>query len=143
MSQRITDNRYRTTLICIDSYDDSVLNGKFFNLYEDTSKNFRSTIEFLSEMEQTLDNMDFPRSFSAVRTFSQPTEQETGPPDTQIRRGNMATFAVKILFRQNASWQGSITWLEGKMEQSFRSVLELILLMDSALSSQKVIQQAV
>ena len=45
----------------------------------------------------------------------------------------MATFAVRVLFRQNASWQGEVTWLEGKREESFRSVLELILLMDGAL----------
>ena len=31
------------------------------------------------------------------------------------------------------NWQGSVTWVEGKREQSFRSVLELILLIDSAL----------
>jgi hypothetical protein len=42
-----------------------------------------------------------------------------------------------VLFRQNASWQGSITWMEGKQEQSFRSALELIFLMNSALEYQK------
>ncbi|MBQ3147093.1 MAG: hypothetical protein IJB91_05120 [Oscillospiraceae bacterium] len=56
---------------------------------------------------------------------------------SQSRPGDLATFAVKILFRQNASWQGSVTWLEGKREQSFRSVLELILLMSTALETQK------
>ena len=53
------------------------------------------------------------------------------------QRGEAATFALRILFRQNASWQGSITWLEGEAEQSFRSVLELILLMDSALRGER------
>jgi len=51
----------------------------------------------------------------------------------QLRRGEQATFEMQIIFRQHTSWQGVITWLEEKMEQSFRSVLELILLMDSAL----------
>jgi len=37
------------------------------------------------------------------------------------------------MFRQHASWQGGVLWVEGKAEQSFRSALELILLMDSAL----------
>jgi hypothetical protein len=40
---------------------------------------------------------------------------------------------VRVLFRQNASWQGSLTWLEEGKEESFRSVLELLLLMHSAL----------
>ena len=48
-------------------------------------------------------------------------------------RGELATFAVRIIFRQNASWQGSVVWLEGEREESFRSALELVLLMDSAL----------
>ena len=55
--------------------------------------------------------------------------------------GKIATFAIKILFRQNTSWQGSILWLEWGEEQSFRSVLELIYLMDNALN--KTVKQAV
>ena len=44
------------------------------------------------------------------------------------------TVKVSILpSRQHTSWQGVITWMEERMEQSFRSVMELILLMDSAL----------
>ena len=54
-------------------------------------------------------------------------------PEGDAHTGALATFAVRLIFRQNASWQGSITWLEGEAEQSFRSVLELTLLMDSAL----------
>ena len=38
-----------------------------------------------------------------------------------------------MIFRQNASWQGSVTWLDKGREESFRSVLELLLLMDSAI----------
>ena len=48
--------------------------------------------------------------------------------------GDVATFAVRVLFRQNASWQGSVVWLEGKKEEKFRSALELFNLMGSALS---------
>jgi len=47
--------------------------------------------------------------------------------------GKQATFAVNILFRRNASWQGSLTWLDEKETITFRSVLELISLMNSAL----------
>ena len=53
----------------------------------------------------------------------------------QSASGKLATFYVRILFRQNASWQGSVAWLEGGSEQRFRSVLELLLLLDSALTS--------
>ena len=94
--------------------------------------------QFLLGMEQVLDAMDFPRAFTATRTFASPPPYSTGPPETECPMGQKATFAVRILFRQNASWQGAITWLEGKREQSFRSVLELILLLDSALNHEKI-----
>ena len=58
-------------------------------------------------------------------------EEEMRPAAS--RKGRLATFELKILFRQHASWQGTIVWKEGRQEQSFRSVLELVHLMDSAL----------
>ena len=45
----------------------------------------------------------------------------------------IATFIVKVIFRQGASWQGMLTWIEGEKEVSFRSALEMIKLMDGAL----------
>lgn len=46
-----------------------------------------------------------------------------------------ASFLIQVQFRQNATWQGSIQWLDQKKTQRFRSTLELIQLMDSALDS--------
>ena len=43
------------------------------------------------------------------------------------------TYELEILFRQNSSWQGTLTWLEQGREESFRSVLELCMLLNSAL----------
>ncbi len=42
------------------------------------------------------------------------------------------TVIVKILDQQSATWQGTITWAETGRTEAFRSVLELIRLMDSA-----------
>ena len=43
------------------------------------------------------------------------------------------SFIVNILQQQNASWQGTVTWVEDNKTQSFRSALELIRLIDSTL----------
>ena len=51
---------------------------------------------------------------------------------------NTGTFIVKILERQNATWQGKITWVEEQKEQYFRSALELLKLIDGALDSNSV-----
>jgi len=87
------------------------------------------------EMEQLLDKMEFPKPFTITRTFVGNPEQENGPPEVEFWPGSIATFKVRVLFRQNASWQGSVAWLDGKQEQGFRSALELFMLLDNALTS--------
>lgn len=47
------------------------------------------------------------------------------------------TFIVKIVDSQNATWQGSVTWVDEHKEQCFRSALELLRLIDGALSNDK------
>ena len=137
MAQRIWGEGYRTTLVCVDSFEKGVPRGRFFNPYMESEQSFESLTQFLQGMETVLDNMDFPRAFQTVRTFA-PLPKVNAPPGEEMSRtGKRATFAIRILFRQNASWQGSVTWLEGKSEQSFRSALELILRMSTALECPK------
>ena len=138
MQGRIYGNLYRQTVVCVDSYENGVPAGRFYNPFFPGGKTFSSLTQFLIGMEKTLDEMNFPQPFAAVRSFAAPAGPQADRWAEQERqRGEAATFALRILFRQNASWQGSITWLEGEAEQSFRSVLELILLMDSALRGEK------
>ena len=46
------------------------------------------------------------------------------------------TFIIEVNDTQNQSWQGSIEWVQGQKKQAFRSVLELLKLMDSALNEE-------
>lgn len=46
------------------------------------------------------------------------------------------SFVVNVKSQENHSWQGTITWVEGKKTEHFRSALEMIRLMDSTLSSE-------
>lgn len=133
MNNRICGNEYRTTVVCIDEYEDGVPVGRFYNPYSPNGEKFRGIVRFLGRMEDTLDRMNYPQAFTTARAFSRPYSNMAAPSGEKLREGKIATFAVRILFRQNASWQGSVTWLENDRSQSFRSVLELVLLMDSAL----------
>ena len=136
MKQRIRGNEYRTTIVCVDSYTNGVLVGRFYNPSRRGGEAFQSLTQFLVKMDQTLDEINLPQAFDSARAFAQPPEVELGnTPWPESQKGILATFAVRVIFRQNASWQGSVTWLEGGREESFRSVLELVLLMDSALES--------
>ncbi len=51
--------------------------------------------------------------------------------------GEKETFVVRILNTQNATWQGTVTWTDGRRTESFRSALELIRLIDSTLLEQE------
>jgi hypothetical protein len=47
------------------------------------------------------------------------------------RKTQQSAFVVKILSQENATWQGTVTWVETNETQPFRSVLELIKMIDS------------
>ncbi|MBM6939244.1 hypothetical protein H7U37_12035 [Pseudoflavonifractor phocaeensis] len=42
-------------------------------------------------------------------------------------------FMVQVISTQNETWQGTVTWADGKQKKAFRSALELIRLIDSTL----------
>ena len=44
------------------------------------------------------------------------------------------TFIVQIAYQQNDTWQGTLKWMNQGKEAHFRSTLELIHMIDSALN---------
>ena len=57
---------------------------------------------------------------------------------TESDRSSIETatsFLVKIQYRQNTSWQGTIQWFDGNQTRHFRSFLEMVMLINDALSS--------
>ena len=45
------------------------------------------------------------------------------------------TFLIQMLDNQNMTWQGMVTFLDTNQKVPFRSLLELLKLMDSAMGS--------
>ncbi len=50
----------------------------------------------------------------------------------QVGDARTSTFVVEVLFCRNFSLQGDITWLEGEKTRSFRSLLEMVVLIQQA-----------
>ncbi len=46
------------------------------------------------------------------------------------------TFVIDILNTQNATWQGTVLWAQTQKKVPFRSALELIRLLDSAMGEE-------
>lgn len=53
-------------------------------------------------------------------------------------KGKLATFVIHVHYHQNSTWQGKIVWAEAKQSTCFRSALEMIKLMDSAVEQASV-----
>lgn len=132
---KVSGEAYRTTYLCVDSYERGVMKGRWYNPgLEGGGRAFESLVQFLTGAEALFDEAKFPQSYTAKRVFAPiPEAVPAGNPDLGTRMGKRGTFLIRLLFRQHASWQGSVTWVEGSGEQTFRSVLELVLLIDSAL----------
>ena len=145
-SLKVVPEDMRTSVIRIYSYRDKNPQGTFYNLYYGEEIAFENLTRLLLLMEDMMDQMDCPQASVRSRRFGQKAktperasiaEQLLPRPDQEA----IATFKVKVLFRQGASWQGKLSWTEGNQEVSFRSALELVKLIDSALPQPEAEQQ--
>lgn len=126
-------------IINIDSYRDGVLTGGFYHPLQCETGQFQSLMQLLLKIEQMMDDSDGPQSFHMMRTFMHPYLRDMDSAEVCFpRAGKLATFSLHIMFRRNASWQGSVTWMEEGETQNFRSALELITLMNSAIVAKQM-----
>lgn len=131
--------------VCVDSYDNQNIKGNFINNYYGEEFSYNSTVELLFKMEELMNKIGSPKKYEKDRSFiPDKTESNDNNNDMPVNRlvqsngfneynkkGKIATFYIKIRFRQNSSWQGSVTWLEGGKTQDFRSVFELLKIINS------------
>lgn len=133
------------SLICVDGTSYRDMRGRLFNPYIDGPVEFASILTMIIVLEDFFDRIYFPQPYCESRTFIPPHKPD-GPRKTEsevrqymteeifeTEHGKKATFVVQVQFRQNATWQGTITWTEEKKTQRFRSTLEMLKLMDSAM----------
>lgn len=51
------------------------------------------------------------------------------------RHSDIGTFVVRVMQHQNGTWQGKITWVDADKSMNFRSVWEMVRLMEEGLLS--------
>jgi hypothetical protein len=129
----------KTILICVDSYDDFFIKGTVYHGLFSEGAAFVNLMQLLLIIENIIDDTGFPKATTEKRRFhsfqyeEKASDSTDGAFDFSMKKGKAATFRLKILFRHNASWQGSVAWLEGNIEEPFRSALELLMLVHSAM----------
>ena len=136
-----------SVLICVDEYNEGEMRGRIYSMSESEPDQFTSAIKLVKQVSRIIDEGNGPQSTMKVRGFfknkqesSKNTQDEKEKPVDNKKvvaskinaHGKEATFRVRIMFRQNASWQGMVYWVEKNREENFRSVLELLMLIDSS-----------
>lgn len=128
-------------VICIDDTDEAGDPGRLYSCYSREPARFEDQYQLLLLMEQVMENINYPQSSVALRQYGKKSTTEYARhdrPDKVVEqkellnhRGERATYAVRIQYRQNATWQGEIVWLEQNETRSFSSELEMLKLMDN------------
>ena len=114
-------SKYSTIILCVDAVENNVSKGRYY--YSDLADEykFHSMDHFLLENDSLM-NGAAPRNPSVPRKSND-----------ILLDGKIATFKLRILYRHNNDWQGSIMWLETRYEVNFRSTLELLSIIHQAL----------
>lgn len=128
----------KTILLKVYSYENKNMTGALSNLRLDHALYFDNTAQMLFGIEQIIEAVQFPQANMEARSFAQVSDAADGAKTFKLKEDDgkktpVATFKLNVMFRQNASWQGSLVWLDDNSEVQFRSVLELVQLFDSVL----------
>lgn len=131
-------------VVCVDSTRGHQLAGKLYHSYSLEPEVFRNIEQMTYHMERLYDMLRFPHQGTNNRSFvvgrvPEPPQQggDKVMSDESLlsKHGDIGTFIVRVQHRQNSSWQGRITWMEQNKTIQFRSVWEMIKLIESAVDT--------
>jgi len=127
----------RVNVLRITSYKDKNFEGYLENPFYNEVKWFNNLTHLLFLLEETADELNYPQRSNERRSIMDkpPDVKRSDSHSSQERHLSkpIASFKIRIMFRQNVSWQGYCEWMDEKKGANFRSALELVQLMDSVL----------
>jgi hypothetical protein len=153
--KKLLPSSFTEIRLLVDSYDNNILGGRIYHIATKKLMSFMGIYDFLSKLEGIYDAFSFPQAAQELRSFRKSAtvqaasnieagtvemeeNEEVGKgKDINPEPSEKGTFVIRVMFRQNATWQGSIQWIEGKKTQNFRSDLEMLKLIDDALRSEE------
>ncbi len=128
-------------VLCVDRSNGGELIGSFYHSYSREPVPFTGIGQMTLRMEKLYDYLQFPfpgtnnRSFGKVTPPQRKTHERIKVmTDNELlaKHGDIATFIVRVQHRQNSTWQGRVTWMDEDKTVQFRSVWEMIKLIESA-----------
>lgn len=126
--------------VCIDKNTEGEMTGRIYHCYDQSPWPFANVMRLMEAMEDFFDRISFPQASTQARTFTNIEHYKKGTlkkvvdaQDVAKYRGIRGTFLICVKYRQNATWQGEVEWVEGENVQQFVSVLELLKILSNAL----------
>lgn len=127
--------------IALLSYENGVIYGDLHSPVLKKSIQFQNLTELILMMDQIMQDFNIPPEDGKHRSFTSPNKSIHIRLNYQdLRQDNFEKylnrslmypkkskdiFMVKVMYRQNNTWQGKITWLRTNRVRFFRSELEL------------------
>lgn len=125
-------------LISLSDAEEGQIKGRLTALPDRKSYDFGDLAEAVLKMEELLDRQTGTLS-SPLRHFEGSGEARGGRSlSSAKRKAPKNRFFIRIYYRQHHSWQGEIGWQNKEQRMYFRSVLELLRLIDSAAGILKI-----
>ena len=130
--------------VCVDRIKDGSPMGRLYDKYVPGGTEFVDAYDLLLKIEATVQACNYPQSTTIYRTFGREpawrtekkkVKQLVDGNELMEKRGGLATFVIHVRYRQNSTWQGDIFWAEKQEKVFFRSVLEMLKLIDNALDA--------
>ena len=134
----------RAIYICIDEVRAcGDFSGRLVSVHLSEPVRFHSAGELALVADRLLDAAGIAPRYEERRSFSSvgPPPQTRAkkvvtPHGVHFKEGACATFEVRVYFRRNATWQGEVRWIEQGEHEMFRSVMELLRMMNDAVTAQ-------
>ncbi len=131
-------------VLCIDEFTDhGIFKGRLYHHFHDGPVAVGSFLDMTRRLEDLFDEMQFPRPGLKMRSFQQKQaapaqrekEREIIMSDKELltQHGDLGTFIIRVQQRQSGTWQGRVTWADQNKTVHFRSILELIKLIESGI----------
>jgi len=114
-------------LIYIDSYENGIPAGRYYDPYSNDMEEFSSLVQILIKIDKHVKRRNM-RSVPSIYSF----DVHSG---LGIIEGKIASLAINILFNRNSSWQGYVCVMKSGEKIQFKSALELIMTINNILAS--------
>ena len=122
--------------VCIDKAVNGILSGRLVCPILPHARHFTDVGNMLLQIEQILDTIGYPCAFQRLRSFNNQLPKYSKPNFAEKvipilpeqKKGELMTVVVRVISRQNASWQGIAETEDGK-RLKFESALTFLKLL--------------